>query len=232
MTSPSVVQVAGPEWAGGLWSLLMEMHRENGVASLAPQKVRQTMDRALAGDMAIVGVIGTPDRVEASVGLFCSKWWYSEDALIEDLWNFVHPDHRQSGHAKALLAFAETVGTRLSVPLMMGVLSTRRTAAKARLYRRYLGTEPVGAIFLVGSGHEIPVEHEAPRCGSCGRLAESVPGGLWQMGRNGPDEWDRWNGGLCVHCASTAAEHFRKAPQLAAFRKSAAHHRTKRKGVA
>ena len=213
----SLVQVANPSWTDGIWSLLMEMHRENGVAPLAEHKVRQTLDRALAGDMAIVGAIGTPDRVEASVGLFISKWWYSEENLMEDLWNFVHPDFRQSGHARALLAFSENVSKNLNIPMLMGVLSTKRTAAKARLYRRYLGSEPVGAIFLIGSTREIPRADDRSRCGSCGREAEAVPGGLWQTGRNGPDEWDRWDG-LCAHCAATADSHFRKVPEAVALR--------------
>lgn len=145
----SCVQIAeGKVWEDGLFDLLMLMHAENGMAPVNKDKTREVLQRGLMRHRAIIGAIGSPEKVEGAVGLYVGQWWYSDEHHIEDLFNFVHPNHRRSDHAKSLLAFATRVSDQLGSPLLMGVLSTERTAAKVRLYERRLPHEMAGAIFF------------------------------------------------------------------------------------
>lgn len=140
------VRIAGQEDAAGLWALLHLMHDENGVAPIDDEKLKWTLARGLARDKAVIGVIGDVGAPVASVGLYAGEWWYSTEQHLEDLWNFVHPEHRRSTYAKDLIQFAKRASDDLGIPLLMGVLSTERTKAKVRLYERQLPF--AGAIFL------------------------------------------------------------------------------------
>jgi hypothetical protein len=75
--------------------------------------------------------------------------WYSHALVIEEKAIFVHPDHRdaKSGHARKLCQFSKKVSDELKMPLVIGVLSNERTAAKVRMYEREFG-KPNGAYWL------------------------------------------------------------------------------------
>ena len=62
---------------------------------------------------------------------------------------FVHPDFRSAkgGRAAKLCKFAKETADRMEMPLMIGVLSNSRTAAKIRMYERQFGS-PTGVYFL------------------------------------------------------------------------------------
>ena len=141
------VRIAGMDDRVGMLSLLDLMHAENGVASLCRPKMEAALDRGLRRDKAVIGVIGAPDKIEASIGLFCHEWWYSSDTHLEDCWNFVHPLHRRSNFARELLGFAKKAADDLGVQLLIGVLSTERTQAKVKLYERIFGPS-AGAGFV------------------------------------------------------------------------------------
>ncbi len=144
----SEVKMATPEDTEPMMVLLREMHAENGIAPLDEEKVRQVLIRGLMGHRAIIGVIRGKSGIEASVGLYIGNWWYSGDEHVEDLWSFVSEPYRRSEHAKALLQWAKHASTFLERPLLMGVLSSERTAAKIKLYERQLGPA-IGALFVV-----------------------------------------------------------------------------------
>lgn len=148
MTESHVQVAKGKIWEDGLFDLLMLMHEENGMAPVNKDKTREVLQRGLMQHRAVIGAIGTPEKVEGAVGLYISQWWYSDEHQLEDLFNFVRPDNRRSDHAKRLLSFATQVSDQLKIPLLMGVLSTERTAAKVRLYERRLPHEMAGALFF------------------------------------------------------------------------------------
>ena len=120
-----------------------------------------------SGLVGIIGEIGEP--IQAAILLRTVQMWYSEDWIVEEKAIFVHPDYRKAGakhrskssrgHAHALCDFSKRVANELGLPLIIGVLSNHRTAAKVRLYERQFG-EPAGAFFLYNAktGHEV-VEH-------------------------------------------------------------------------
>lgn len=141
------IRVATPEDRDGIMALLRLMHAENGLAPLDEAKVGAALAQALDKRLAMAGVIGEPDALEATVGLFVCEMWYSAALHLEDRWNFVHPDHRAgTTHATNLIGFAKQSAQRMGIPLLMGITSANRTAGKVRLYERQMG-DAIGALF-------------------------------------------------------------------------------------
>lgn len=159
MTQSSIVRKALPEDKGQMMHLLELMHDENGLFELDKGKVEWMLDRILYpdsiesndnGHRGLAGVIGN-GHLEGIIILVLGRTWYSSDVCLEDAANFVHPDHRRSDHAKALIGYAKNLTDVIrqdhpSFKMILGVVSTKRTAAKVRLYERQLSA-PIGAFF-------------------------------------------------------------------------------------
>lgn len=96
----------------------------------------------------IIGVVGNVGDVEASMGLMLQKFVCSKSWYLGDLWCGVRPDKRKSSVHKDLLIWANGVSKKMGIPLVTGVFSTVRTAAKIKLYERRLGI-PVGGYFFM-----------------------------------------------------------------------------------
>lgn len=142
-----------------IWRLCRLHHEENGLFPLSDKKVGFYIERSLhpekidrddSGPRGIIGVIGQ-NSLEAIVMLILGSPWYSESISMDDCVNFVDPKHRKSDHAKALIGYSKYLvdQVRIGHPdfrMMMGILSTERTAAKIRLFSRQL--ELVGAFFM------------------------------------------------------------------------------------
>jgi hypothetical protein len=154
-TTPSIVRTAKPMDAPEIWRLFLQVHRENGLFALAPHKVTVMMDRALhpeaipatdTGPRARIGVIGNPGKLEAIAFIMISTIWYTDELHLDDLALYVDPECRHSNHAKACLDWMKKLSNDLQIPLMTGVVSKQRTAAKIRLYDRMLPR--IGAFYL------------------------------------------------------------------------------------
>lgn len=146
MVSPSHVRIATPQDEPEILRMVSVMHEENGLAPMENDLVVAKIRKALNRDLAIMGVIGDPGHIEAMIYLDISSFWYSRKPHLMELFNFVHPDHRRSSHAKALISFAKQCTTD-DTQLIIGVVSNSRTEAKVRLYERQLG-KPAGAFFV------------------------------------------------------------------------------------
>lgn len=130
-----------------LFSLCKQLHEENGLFSFSGDKVRDLMDKALAGNAALMGVIGEPGKPEACIYLTIECPYYSDDMHMMELWNFVAPPRqKRAGHAKRLLEWAKYCSDEMQLPLVTGILSNQRVEAKVRLYERQL--ERAGAFFI------------------------------------------------------------------------------------
>lgn len=144
--SASLVRTAGPEDEDAIINLCWRLHRENGLFRIDEDKVKGFIHSILHPKEApwlapgLIGVVGTPDDLQGVIILMISSMWYAadDDRYIEEVLNYVPPEHRRSTHAKALIAFAKTCADKLGMPLMIGIQSTDRMEAKARLYRRQL----------------------------------------------------------------------------------------------
>lgn len=158
MTCPSIVRVAKPDDRQEIWRLFLQGHRENGMFTLAPEKVDFFLSRALhpemiqswdTGPRGAIGVIGDVGALEALVLVFLSSYWYSHDRHLEEYIVYVDPECRRSVHARALVSWMKQQSDSIHVPLVTGIMSNERTEAKVALYSRMM--PKVGAFFLYGN---------------------------------------------------------------------------------
>lgn len=155
MTSESIVRSAGPEDRAEIWRLLRLLHAENAMFSMSERKVNFYLDRLLhpenidpsdSGPRGFIGVIGKPGQLEAGIMMTVGSIWYSEELNLDEHFNFVDPSHRASNHAKSLIKYAKHCVDEVGIRLVIGILSTKRTAAKVRLYEREMTA--AGAFFI------------------------------------------------------------------------------------
>lgn len=134
--------------------LLKLMHAENGWRPLDVDYARLTFARAWERKGGIMAVIGAPGHIRAMLYLMITNAWYTRANHLQELFCWVHPDHRNSDYAKTLINYAKkcsddiSAGAGTKVPLVMGVMTNKRMAGKVRLYRRVFGGLPVGATFM------------------------------------------------------------------------------------
>ncbi len=162
------VSLARPEDEDEIYAMLLNLWEENGVFSVDEGKVRQFIRDTTMQTNNVFGFIGLirGEVIEASVGLLLNQWWYTSEWVLSEHWCFVHSDHRRKNHARRLVDFAKWCADRFSVPLAMGIISTQRTEAKERLYRRKM--TPVGGMFmhrgsspiLTGGLHNVQQDHQ------------------------------------------------------------------------
>jgi len=157
--SPSLVRKAIAADIPEIWRLFLMGHRDNGIFKLAPQKVDYYLNRAIYPDQVMsndngprgqIGVIGSPGKLEAIVFVILGSYWYSEQIHLEELIVYVDPEYRASEHAKACIQWMKNMADDLDIKLVTGIMSNDRTAAKIRLYDRYLPR--IGAFFLYPIG--------------------------------------------------------------------------------
>ena len=152
--SPSVVRLACPDDEDDLVAGANELWKDNGIFPISEEKIEAVIRRAIYPQVrepndppVIIGVIGKPGAVEASLGMMITQHWYTDSWHVDELWNFVRPNHRRSNHAKSLIDFAKNAQAKLAIPLLIGILSCERTKEKINLYSRRLG-QPAGAYFV------------------------------------------------------------------------------------
>lgn len=161
MVSPSIVRPAGQPDSDEIWRLFRLHHEENGLFPLSERKVQFYLDRVLyperiapddAGPRGVIGVIGAIGALEGAIMLVLGSAWYTDQIGIDDCMSFVDPAHRRSNHARALICYGKYIVDSIRASgnpefkMMLGVVSTERTAAKIRLYGREMPA--VGAFFL------------------------------------------------------------------------------------
>lgn len=129
--------------------LLNMMHAEGGLLSLDVNAAREMFNRAFSRRGGIIGVIGDPGNIEAMIYLLLTRFWYTKENHLEELFNYVRPDCRRSNYARELIGFAKKCSDEIKIPLVIGVMTNTRVAEKVRLYRRSLGY-PAGAFFVYG----------------------------------------------------------------------------------
>lgn len=146
------VRVGVPDDIHALMELALLGVEENAYSRADPMKLLQNMWAALILDHGITGLIGpVGGPLEGAVVLRIGTSWYGsdDDQIIEEKAIYVRDEFRSAkgGRAARLAEFSKNVADTLGLPMTIGVLSTDRTAAKIRLYRRMFG-EPSGAYWL------------------------------------------------------------------------------------
>lgn len=151
-TTKSLVRLAHSSDEAEVLAHIRIMHAESGWRELDIDRCRIFLARAFDRKGGILGVIGAPGHIRAMIYVLITNAWYTSEHHLEELFCWVHPDHRNSDYSKLLIEFAKDCSDRISVemgskcPLIMGILTGKRMAAKVRLYRRFFGI-PVGAYF-------------------------------------------------------------------------------------
>jgi len=130
--------------------LCRELHAENGLFEMSDDRVRDVLMSHYDRTGGMIGVIGEPGCLEGAIVMRMSTMWYSDQTVLEELFSFVLPEFRRSNNAKDLIDFAKRCAEAIGVPLMIGIISNHRTAAKVELYRRRLGA-PAGAFFVTNA---------------------------------------------------------------------------------
>lgn len=127
------------------------MHAENGLFSLDEDCVVETFNRAVKKKEGIIGLIKGPENdIRAMLALLITRYYYTQQFHLEELWNFVAPEWRKTNYADTLLRYADHCQKALGIPLVIGVMTGSRMEAKVRKYRRHFGM-PAGAFFVHGA---------------------------------------------------------------------------------
>lgn len=151
------VRIAVPEDEAALMALCEEARAEQGEHPLNAGKLRAILQRGIALQNAIIGVIGPVGAPLAYIVILVDPIWYSDDKQLLELTSFVHPNARKAFVAadgtiknptlgKELIAFAKKCADETGMHLTIGVMSNIRTEAKVRLYERQL--PKAGAFFI------------------------------------------------------------------------------------
>lgn len=147
------IRIGTPEDIHEMMSIALQACDENGFLNPNPEKLAADIWPALNQEHGIVGVIGhAGGMIEGAVLLRIGTLWYSDAPVVEEKAIFIHPDFRSAkgGRARRLCEFSKQVADRLGLPLVIGVLSNQRTAAKVRMYERVFGPAS-GAFFIYGA---------------------------------------------------------------------------------
>lgn len=144
---PGRVRIADQRDEEEAMVLSRELWRENGMFPLNEDKVRAMLQRAFNRQGGILGVIGASGNIESMIYLAISSFWYSDAPCWEELFAYTRPAFRKTKNSVDLLGFGKWCSEQSNLPLLIGVISNERTAAKVRLYQRQLKA-PVGSFFL------------------------------------------------------------------------------------
>lgn len=146
---PQAVRIATPADESAVFKLALKAHEENAVAPIDEGKVIDKIRIGTQGKGGIIGIIDGPKEIEAIIMMELAQFWYSSEWHLSELFLYVHPEYRQSSHAKQLIEFSKWASEQMTIPLFIGVLSNSRTKAKIRLYKQRLGLG--GALFFHNS---------------------------------------------------------------------------------
>ena len=152
MENEITVRTGTPEDVIPMMDLYLAACEENGLSRPNPEKLLSEIWSSLNFNHGIVGIIGEQGKpLEAAILLRVESLWYTDDLSLVERAIFVAPDFRQAkgGRAARLCEFAKSAAERLSVPLVIGILSNQRTEAKRRLYERSFGPAS-GHYWIVG----------------------------------------------------------------------------------
>lgn len=154
---PRVVRLAEPRDEDALVAMLRELHGECGIRKgdgsplrFSEDKVRRTIQTATTDHGAsgsFLGVIGH-EQPEGTVYLQLRDQFYTDDKILSEVWTFVAEPYRRTNNFKVLIAWSQSLSAALKAPLVMGVISQKRSAAKSRLIERQMRSRDVGKYFV------------------------------------------------------------------------------------
>lgn len=166
--SPPEVWRARERHLGLLAEFVESNLAEGAIQPIDSDRVRGMVEGILQD--GIIGVIGRPDRIEASIGVVIGHLPYTKQPHFRVPWFGVGREWRGSGHAAKLMAFArwfyEGVQTTGSdpVPFLFEVPMNARVMGKLGMVRHE--APQVGAIFAWGAPQDMQVVYPRRRPGA------------------------------------------------------------------
>lgn len=150
---------AGPDDADDIYDFLLPMHAENAIFPLSETKAREAIHKCTHDKLGIAGIIrGRSGAIEGSIGIVVTSQWYTDAVHLQEIWNYVSPQHRNTKHARTLLEFGQWASDRMTynavqrgvtdafIPFIFSLITRKRLIAKMRLFQR--SAPQVGAIFM------------------------------------------------------------------------------------
>ena len=130
-----------------MFDLCKALHAENGLFAMNDDAVHEMLNRAFDKKGGIIGVIDGDGGIAGAIYMLISRFWYSQDNHLEELFSFIRPQSRKSNYATDLVSFAKRCADSTGLRLLIGILTNKDMELKVRLYRRRLGM-PAGAFFV------------------------------------------------------------------------------------
>ena len=130
------VRPAVPADRAAVLDLCRLLHEENGQHAVDWPSVALFIDKCLNRENAILGVIGPVGAPVAAIAIWIDGVWYSKDFQLNEVFAFVHPDHRRTDYAKSLITYGKGCADATGLDLVIGIFSDVRLEPKVRLYAR------------------------------------------------------------------------------------------------
>lgn len=153
---PLNVRIAMPKDDDNIFKILMLAYEENGAMPISNYRVWEMIRKATRQKGGVMGIIENSDKVEGILSLRLARFEYTDDWHLEDICNFVHPDHRKSNHAKDLFQFGKYIAEEMKFPLFIGIITGKRLEAKRRFYQRQ--AKEVGSVYVHNPMHGLLAE--------------------------------------------------------------------------
>jgi hypothetical protein len=163
---PASVRIATMADENALFHLMMMDAKENAlpIATVSADRVLEHIQFGTRrherpnSPMAILAMIDGPEGEPVGCMLLMFfQWWWSKAYFLQEIWNYVHPDHRASRHAENLMKFARwcsddmSAGFGYRVWLLQGVTSLQNVEKKVAFYGQH--GNYVGSFFLYPDPH-------------------------------------------------------------------------------
>lgn len=145
-----MLEIATPADLQEVCDLLRVMHAENGVGRVNETKALGVITQRIQEGGCLLS--RRHGRVVGSVAIYKSNWWYSDELAFFDQWFFVHPDHRNEGHAVRLIASLKQASRDTKIPVVLHVGTTVDALSKLKFFKKHL--TPFGGSFLFNPASE------------------------------------------------------------------------------
>lgn len=140
-----MLDIATPDHLDAIYGLLQVKRSEEGLVSrVSEQKAREAISGHIARHECLIGTEGA--HVVASVAVYKDMFWDSEDLAIFDRWFYVHPKHRDKGHAARMIEALKDMARMMRSPLILSVGTTPASLWRLQYFKKRL--TPFGGSFV------------------------------------------------------------------------------------
>lgn len=143
-----MLSVATPDELEEVCDLLRVMHAENGIGRVDEHKARGAISQIINASGCLIS--RQDGKIVGSVGLTMTSWWYSGENFLTDMWFFVHPEHRDGGHASRLIGWMKSAADLGRVPVVLSVGTKVDSLSKLKFFRKHM--TPFGGAFIYQPG--------------------------------------------------------------------------------